>query len=253
MGIEPSLELTPYPGGARLLEIVSVDDVTPVPGSTEAAFLPPAPPLATQDMNHLHVTEGCRLEGNGDAKLITAYTGDSVLLPCSCTDLHNTPGTLIWRKYPNVDDWVDISPKSEQYKDRFKLFNYHSSGNLSLLISHLTVEDGGWYRCRISNNDFKDVSIKVKETKTTSTQDRRPNAINIFLIIIIIIISISIVVMLLLILGGVIYWKHRGQRQEQTKTSDGQKGQNTQKTEQVFYTLNPALNLIMQHYTDGMM
>ncbi|XP_046729728.1 Down syndrome cell adhesion molecule-like [Silurus meridionalis] len=94
----------------------------------------------------LHITEGCRLEGNKDTtKEITAYTGDSVLLPCSCTDLYTKPQNFTWKKY--INDWEQISPESEQYKDRFQLVNDHSSGNLSLLISHLTVEDEGDYRC----------------------------------------------------------------------------------------------------------
>ncbi|KAI5086620.1 hypothetical protein C0J45_23950, partial [Silurus meridionalis] len=92
------------------------------------------------------VPTGCRLEGNREMTIeITAYTGDSVLLPCSCTDLHTKPQNFTWEKYINT--WVQISPESEQNKDRFQLVNDHSSGNLSLLISHLTVEDGGYYRC----------------------------------------------------------------------------------------------------------
>ncbi|KAF5900319.1 polymeric immunoglobulin receptor-like isoform X1, partial [Clarias magur] len=104
---------------------------------------------------------GCRLEGRGGEKSITAYTGDSVLLPCSCTDLHTTPVTVTWTKYTNV--CVEISPESEQYKDRFRLVNNHSSGNLSLLISHLTVEDGGLYMCSVTGDEFRDVRLTVKE------------------------------------------------------------------------------------------
>ncbi|XP_053499332.1 uncharacterized protein LOC128619281 [Ictalurus furcatus] len=110
----------------------------------------------------LHVTEGCRLERNGEAKLITAYTGGSVLLSCSCTDLHTKPETLTWRKITNGNNWVEISPEREQYKDRFQLVNDLSSGNLSLLISHLTVEDGGGYRCSLNENDIRDFTLTVK-------------------------------------------------------------------------------------------
>ncbi|KAF4092069.1 hypothetical protein AMELA_G00016730 [Ameiurus melas] len=109
----------------------------------------------------LHITAGCRLEGNSDIKLITAYTGDSVLLSCSCTDLHTKPETLTWWKLINKNNWVEISPEREQYKDRFQLINDLSSGNLSLLISHLTVEDGGDYRC-IKEREFRDFRLTVK-------------------------------------------------------------------------------------------
>ncbi|KAB5517118.1 hypothetical protein PHYPO_G00185740 [Pangasianodon hypophthalmus] len=108
----------------------------------------------------LHITEGCRLEGNREIKPITAYTGGSVLLPCSCTDLHTKPDTFTWRKYTN--DWVEISPESEQYKDRFQLVNDHSSGNLSLLISHLTEEDGGHYKCSLKESEYRDFRLTVK-------------------------------------------------------------------------------------------
>ncbi|XP_053087606.1 cell adhesion molecule DSCAM-like [Pangasianodon hypophthalmus] len=108
----------------------------------------------------VHVTEGCRLEGNSETKPITAYTGDSVLLPCSCTDLHTKPDTFTWRKY--TKDWVEISPEREQYKDRFQLVNDHSSGNHSLLISHLTEEDGGDYRCSLKESEYRDFRLTVK-------------------------------------------------------------------------------------------
>ncbi|KAF5900315.1 polymeric immunoglobulin receptor-like, partial [Clarias magur] len=99
----------------------------------------------------------CRLESSGKTTEITADTGDSVLLPCSCTDLHTTPVTVTWKKRT-----IEISPESEQYKDRFQLFNNHSSGNLSLLISHLTVEDGGVYRCSVKGDEHRDVRLTVE-------------------------------------------------------------------------------------------
>ncbi|KAM9496703.1 CXADR-like membrane protein [Clarias gariepinus] len=109
----------------------------------------------------LNITIGCRLEGNHIRKLITAYTGDSVLLPCSCTDLHTTPGTFTWRKLRNENEWVEISPKLDWYKDRFQFVNDHSSGNLSLLISHLTVEDGGDYMCRLKS-EYRNFRLTVE-------------------------------------------------------------------------------------------
>ncbi|XP_058246922.1 cell adhesion molecule DSCAM-like [Hemibagrus wyckioides] len=96
--------------------------------------------------------KGCTLKGNRETEEITAYTGGSVLLPCSCTDLHIKPKTFTWEKNDTAkkNDWVQISPESDQYKERYQLVHDHPPGNLSLLISHLTVEDGGWYRCEIS-------------------------------------------------------------------------------------------------------
>uniref|UniRef100_A0AAR2JH18 Ig-like domain-containing protein n=1 Tax=Pygocentrus nattereri TaxID=42514 RepID=A0AAR2JH18_PYGNA len=96
----------------------------------------------------LHVSEGCILEKSVTTSYITTHTGGSVLLPCYCTDLHTKPETFIWWKYVrNAFTWEVISSESGQYRERVQLFNGHSPGNLSLLISNLTEEDGGDYRC----------------------------------------------------------------------------------------------------------
>ncbi|XP_058247831.1 polymeric immunoglobulin receptor-like [Hemibagrus wyckioides] len=110
----------------------------------------------------LHITEGCMLKGNRETEKITAYTGVSVLLPCSCTDLHRKPETFTWKKYTNGNNWIQISPESDQYKERYQLVNDHSSGNLSLLISHLTEEDGGIYRCSVKGGVYTDIRLTVK-------------------------------------------------------------------------------------------
>ncbi|KAF7694458.1 hypothetical protein HF521_008211, partial [Silurus meridionalis] len=164
----------------------------------------------------LKFTPGCRLEGNRTTtKQITAYTGDSVLLPCSCTDLHTKPQSFRWEKYIwyTFFIWEKISPESEQYKNRFQLVNDQSSGNLSLLISHLTVEDDGDYRCN-TESEYRYTRLSVKEApkrpspsttaiQTTAEPDSKQ----------IIISCGAVVVLLLLIVGGVMYWKHRGQRE----------------------------------------
>ncbi|KAG7331786.1 hypothetical protein KOW79_005755 [Hemibagrus wyckioides] len=110
----------------------------------------------------LHIIEGCTLKGNRETEKITAYTGVSVLLPCSCTDLHRKPEKFKWEKYTNEYNWVQISPESDQYKERYQLVNDHSSGNLSLLISHLTEEDGGIYRCNVKGAEYRYIRLTVK-------------------------------------------------------------------------------------------
>ncbi|XP_047674147.1 obscurin-like [Tachysurus fulvidraco] len=104
----------------------------------------------------------CRLKGNEETEQITAYTGDSVLLPCSCTELHSKPETFTWKKSTDGNKWTQISPESDEYKERFQLVNDHSSGNLSLLISHLTEQDGGFYRCDVNGNEYRYISLTVK-------------------------------------------------------------------------------------------
>ncbi|KAF5900318.1 polymeric immunoglobulin receptor-like, partial [Clarias magur] len=94
---------------------------------------------------------------------VTGYVGQSVLLPCSCSHLQAKPHSLRWTFFKGSDQ-KEIFPKDQtnRYTDRVQLFNDHHPGNLSLLISHLTVEDGGYYRCQISSNDFKDILVTVK-------------------------------------------------------------------------------------------
>ncbi|XP_060762729.1 uncharacterized protein LOC132872137 [Neoarius graeffei] len=124
-------------------------------------------PASQSQDEHDSILRCCRLEGNGGLIRITAYTGDSVLLPCSCTDLQTTPETFKWEKLTtNEMKWVKISPGSDQYKERFQLVNDRSSGNLSLLISTLTEEDGGDYWCIVKGIQYTDIRLTVKDAPT---------------------------------------------------------------------------------------
>uniref|UniRef100_A0A8B9KHS0 Ig-like domain-containing protein n=2 Tax=Astyanax mexicanus TaxID=7994 RepID=A0A8B9KHS0_ASTMX len=107
-----------------------------------------------------HVTEGCSLENYQGRRDITARSGESVLLPCFCTYLPFTPETITWKKYTNT--WTIISSESDQYRNRVQLFNHLSPANLSLLISHLTEEDAGFYRCEVKNSGYTDISLTVE-------------------------------------------------------------------------------------------
>ncbi|XP_058246913.1 cell adhesion molecule DSCAM-like [Hemibagrus wyckioides] len=105
---------------------------------------------------------GCTL--NQQTVDVTGNVGQSVLLPCSCSELQAKPHTFTWIFY-KASDPIKIFPKEQtnRYTDRVQLFNDHPPGNLSLLISHLTVEDGGWYRCEISNKISKTIQLTVKD------------------------------------------------------------------------------------------
>ncbi|XP_036438477.1 V-set and immunoglobulin domain-containing protein 1-like [Colossoma macropomum] len=94
---------------------------------------------------------------------ISAYTGESVLLPCYCTDLHTTPKTFTWKKDNMTGmQWEEISSESGQYRDRVQLVNGHSPGNLSLLISHLTEEDTGDYLCDVKDSGHIFTRLTIK-------------------------------------------------------------------------------------------
>ncbi|KAI4896944.1 hypothetical protein NFI96_005274, partial [Prochilodus magdalenae] len=103
---------------------------------------------------------GCTLE-NSALLTITAHTGGSVLLPCSCTDLQTKPESFTWWKH-NRNNQEEISRESGQYRNRVQLFNNHSPGNLSLLISHLTEEDGGDYECASKDIDYVFLRLTIK-------------------------------------------------------------------------------------------
>ncbi|KAG9282398.1 cell surface A33 antigen-like isoform X2 [Astyanax mexicanus] len=105
-------------------------------------------------------SSGCRLNYQQLIQ-ITAHTGESVLLPCSCTDLQTTPDTFTWKKDNTISNrFEEISSESDQYRNRVQLFNNLSPANLSLLISHLTEEDAGWYRCE-HKQEYMDIRLTV--------------------------------------------------------------------------------------------
>ncbi|XP_036419878.1 polymeric immunoglobulin receptor-like [Colossoma macropomum] len=127
----------------------------------------------------LHVSEGCTLVNNEQILSITAYKGGSVLLPCYCNDLHTTPEEFSWKKdNTNRKAWEVIYSESGQYRNRVQLLNGHSPGNLSLLISHLTEEDGGDYRCSVKDShiifrlSFKACTLEKKKKKLNITAYR---------------------------------------------------------------------------------
>ena len=108
------------------------------------------------------VSAGCTLENRETTLYITARTGESALLPCYCTD-RMPPDAFFWEKEnTNSNEWEEISSESGQYRNRVQLVNGHSPGNLSLLISHLTEEDGGEYTCDVNGREYIFISLAVE-------------------------------------------------------------------------------------------
>ncbi|XP_047674104.1 junctional adhesion molecule-like [Tachysurus fulvidraco] len=114
-----------------------------------------------------HVTAGCDLSGNETVE-ITRHSGGSVLLPCSCSDLHIKPHTFTWMSYRTgcLTDMLN----DEHYRDRLQLFNKSSPGNLSLLISDLREEDQGVYRCS-TEKGHRDIMMYVKGCELVKETD----------------------------------------------------------------------------------
>ncbi|XP_053087867.1 V-set and immunoglobulin domain-containing protein 1-like [Pangasianodon hypophthalmus] len=90
---------------------------------------------------------------------ITAHAGGSILLPCHSANLTTKPKRFKWRKYSmSKTVWDDMSSD----RHRFQLVNDHSPGNLSLIISHLTKEDEGVYRCELGRDKYTDMKLVVE-------------------------------------------------------------------------------------------
>ncbi|XP_064202231.1 muscle M-line assembly protein unc-89-like isoform X4 [Anguilla rostrata] len=109
--------------------------------------------------------KGCVLSDSGPIH-ITGLTGDSVILPCACTDVQRKPERVKWTAHPGGQSTVIFSqnPSSvnDRYKHRVQVLDSISPGNVSLRLSDLTLSDGGTYRCEADGN-HRDISLTLKE------------------------------------------------------------------------------------------
>ncbi|XP_048033844.1 carcinoembryonic antigen-related cell adhesion molecule 5-like isoform X3 [Megalobrama amblycephala] len=103
--------------------------------------------------------KGCALsETEREPK--TKYPGDSVLLSCSCKDPKSKPEAFRWT---HLDSNVtEVSNETLRYRARVHMFNKTTPSNLSLLISNLTEDDQGIYRCTVNNKTSTRTSLTVK-------------------------------------------------------------------------------------------
>ncbi|XP_073711470.1 polymeric immunoglobulin receptor-like [Misgurnus anguillicaudatus] len=111
---------------------------------------------------------GCDLNRRTHTVYVTGYLGESVVLPCSCTEPLAKPD-LIWRFYIKRN-YEEIYPSEhiERYKNRRKLLNQTNPGNLSLHLSSLTKEDKGDYQCSVSKR-FIFIRLHVEEKPQVHT------------------------------------------------------------------------------------
>ncbi|KAL0149729.1 hypothetical protein M9458_054965, partial [Cirrhinus mrigala] len=122
--------------------------------------------LQTDTKKSIHNTKsshclftGCTLsETKQEPK--TKYTGDSVLLSCSCEDPNTKPEDFRWTHVESNE--TEVSNETPRYKDRVHTFHTTTPSNLSLLISNLTEEDQGTYRCTMNKKTSTDTSLIVK-------------------------------------------------------------------------------------------
>uniref|UniRef100_A0A671LNG8 Si:dkey-15j16.3 n=1 Tax=Sinocyclocheilus anshuiensis TaxID=1608454 RepID=A0A671LNG8_9TELE len=110
----------------------------------------------------------CDLVENRKTFAVTGYSGEAVVLPCSCTELLAKPEQIQWI-YLIKNNFRDIYPKEqiENNKNIVKLLNPNTPGNLSLHISALATEDRGHYQC-VSSQQTYCTSFHVKTASTAA-------------------------------------------------------------------------------------
>uniref|UniRef100_A0AAR2L8Y6 Ig-like domain-containing protein n=1 Tax=Pygocentrus nattereri TaxID=42514 RepID=A0AAR2L8Y6_PYGNA len=107
---------------------------------------------------------------------IVRSAGDSVELPCSCTQqTKEDPQTVQWgfkRKFTPGDYRADHSvfpedgSQNRRYRGRVQILNQNKPGTVALIISHLTEEDEGVYLCGNNGRYNRAVTLQVSTGKS---------------------------------------------------------------------------------------
>ncbi|XP_058863901.1 alpha-amylase-like [Acipenser ruthenus] len=131
-----------------------------------------------------------------DHVAVSGSAGGRAVLPCSYTPTRGQDVAVTWYAYPDKSSVLLIyseppsAPIPAQWSGRVKLSDEVSSGNASLLISELTLEDTRDYTCTVRINGkyvtYRNVKLTVQEppkrdsttsgTTTTTTPTTRPSA-----------------------------------------------------------------------------
>ncbi|KAK6470322.1 hypothetical protein HHUSO_G31302, partial [Huso huso] len=121
---------------------------------------------------------------------VSGSAGGRSVLPCSYTPTPGQDVEVRWHAYPDqggtvllINSKTPSAPIPAQWSDRVKLSDKVSSGNASLLISELRLEDTRDYTCIVRINGicvtFRNVKLIVQATPTTrpsATPTTRPSA-----------------------------------------------------------------------------
>ncbi|KAK2916532.1 hypothetical protein Q8A67_000906 [Cirrhinus molitorella] len=121
----------------------------------------------SQTYTFVRVTiKGCDLDQNEQTIKVKGHSGESVVLPCSCTELQAKPEQLTWTFTPlnprtNPEE-IYPHEESERHTGRVKLLNENFPGNLSLQIFNLTKKDQGEYHCSVSSQQHVNIRLSVQ-------------------------------------------------------------------------------------------
>ncbi|XP_076124141.1 junctional adhesion molecule-like isoform X3 [Alosa pseudoharengus] len=188
--------------------------------------------------------KGCSLMEKDTRFEIVKSSGESVLLPCSCSPLHVKPERVIWDFYRQRGSetglTIEVPSTSGPYRGRVQMFNHHSPGNASLLISDLTEEDQGLYRCHLKE-EVRRINLLIQDIVKNERTKTPPY---IFILV--------AVVLLPLLLGGVIflYMRHKGQKGERTQSGQMQE-RNNDESSSTYEALQHHYNAEQMYSTIG--
>nr|XP_020465088.1 butyrophilin subfamily 3 member A2-like isoform X2 [Monopterus albus] len=127
------------------------------------------------------------VSGNDDVT-IEGLLEDSVFLPCLCIN-ETKEFSFGWQKDEQSKDPVSLfkiySGFSDLYKSRAKVFLHENGSNCSLLLTNITANDQGKYRCWFQNGKYSRTFIHLKvfanynvcQKNSTSSQD---GSLNVF-------------------------------------------------------------------------
>ncbi|XP_058862773.1 hepatitis A virus cellular receptor 1-like isoform X3 [Acipenser ruthenus] len=146
-------------------------------------------------LNSAHLTAaGCSAQ---DRVAVSGTAGGRAVLPCSYTPTPRQDVEVRWHAYPDqgeavllIDSKTPSAPIPAQWSGRVKLSDEVSSGNASLLISELRLEDTRDYTCDVWINGIcvthRNVKLTVQgppkrdsttsRTTTTTTKKTSPPA-----------------------------------------------------------------------------
>uniref|UniRef100_A0AAR2J8X5 Ig-like domain-containing protein n=1 Tax=Pygocentrus nattereri TaxID=42514 RepID=A0AAR2J8X5_PYGNA len=143
---------------------VLISDLTEEDGGTYSCWI-----NQNQYRNFSLTVKDCKLSETQE-KDIHKYPGESVLLPCSCSDQHTKPVSVKWERVDSGG--TEVSNETPRYTGRVQMFNKNLPANLSLLISNLTEQDQGTYRCLINNKQSINIRLKIRDCKLSETQEK---------------------------------------------------------------------------------
>ncbi|KAL7845232.1 hypothetical protein AOLI_G00234240 [Acnodon oligacanthus] len=104
------------------------------------------------------------ISGEGETKIVRGYSGGGVLIKCTYEAQYTSnPKYLCKDSWSNCADQIKSGDKNEWINSgRFSLFDDTGAAEFWVMITELTVEDSGMYRCGVDRKGQLDVYTAVK-------------------------------------------------------------------------------------------